>query len=84
MKGTEEYGLYYKKNENFELKAYIDVDWAGSLDEKESTSGEALFFRNKLVSWTSKKKNYISQSTIEAEYVVAIVNCSNVVWLKNC
>ena len=26
LKGIEEYGLYYKKNEKFELRAYIDVD----------------------------------------------------------
>ena len=26
LKGAEEYGLYYKKNEKFELRAYIDVD----------------------------------------------------------
>ena len=60
LKGTKEYGLYYKKNENFELKEYIDVDWAGSLDDKKITSGGALFLGNRLVSWTSKKQNYIS------------------------
>ena len=26
LKGTEEFGLYYKKNEKFDLKSYIDVD----------------------------------------------------------
>ena len=26
LKGTKEYGLYYKKNEKFELRAYTDVD----------------------------------------------------------
>ena len=38
LKGTKEYGLYYKKNENFELKAYTCVDWVGSLDDRKSTS----------------------------------------------
>ena len=38
LKGTKEYGLYYKKNENFELKAYTDTNWAGSLDDRKSTS----------------------------------------------
>ena len=27
LKGTKEFGLYYKKNEKFDLRAYIDVDW---------------------------------------------------------
>ena len=26
LKGIEEFGLYYKKNKNFELRVYIDVD----------------------------------------------------------
>ena len=26
LKGTKDYGLYYKKNENFELSAYTNVD----------------------------------------------------------
>ena len=25
LKGTDDFGLYYKKNENFELNAYIDA-----------------------------------------------------------
>ena len=28
MKGTKDYGIYYKKNEKFESRAYTDVDWA--------------------------------------------------------
>ena len=34
------------------------------------------------MSWTSKKQNCTSQSTSEAEYVAAAVNCSNIVWFK--
>ena len=37
---------------------------------------------SRLVSWTIKKQNYISQSIAEAKYVVVVENCSNVVWLK--
>ena len=57
LKGREDYGLYYKKNENFELKAYIDADWASSLDDRKSTSGGELFLQDRLVSWISKKKS---------------------------
>ena len=39
LKGIEEFGLYYKKNEKFELRAYIDVDWARNIDDRKSTSG---------------------------------------------
>ena len=40
-----------------DLKAFIDVDWAGSVIDKKSTSGGAFFLGKRLVSWTSKKKN---------------------------
>lgn len=65
------------------MKAFIDVDWVGSVGGKKSTSGGAFFLGKWLVSWTSKKQNSISQSTVEVEYVTAIVNCSNFVWFKH-
>ena len=54
----------------------------GQVDDRKSTSGGAFFLGKRLVSWTSKKHNCTSQSTVEAEYVAAIVNCSNIVWFK--
>ena len=40
LKGIEEYGLYYKKNEKFELRAYTNVDWARNIDDIKSTVEE--------------------------------------------
>ena len=82
LKGTEEYGLYYKKNEKFELRAYIDADWVENIDDGKSTSGGAFFLGKRLVTWTSKKQSCTSQSTVEAAYVVAAINCTNIVWIK--
>ena len=64
--GTTKYGLYYKKNKDFELKAYTNADWACSLDDIKSTSRGAFFLGSRLVSWTSKKKKYISKYIVEA------------------
>jgi hypothetical protein len=33
LKGTSDLGLWYPRNKGFELISYIDVDWAGSVDE---------------------------------------------------
>ena len=49
-----------------DLKVFTGVDWEGSIDDKKSTSGGAFFIGKRLVSWTRKKQNCISQSTIEA------------------
>ena len=55
LKGTKEYGLYYKKNEKFELRAYTNADWAKNIDDRKSISGGAFFLGERLVTWTSKK-----------------------------
>ena len=49
LKGIEDYGLYYKKNEKFELRDYIDVDWARNIDDRKSTSGGEFLLGNRLV-----------------------------------
>ena len=74
LNGTKDYCLYYNKNDKFELRAYTNVNWARNIDDIKSTSGGAIFLGKRLATWISKKKNYISQSTSKAEYVVAIVN----------
>lgn len=79
LKGIEDFGLYYKKNEIFELRAYTDVDWVGKIDDRRSTSGGAFFLGKRLVTWTSKKKNYTLQSIVEAKYVAIVVNWTNIV-----
>ena len=56
LKGTEDYGLYYNKNEKFKLRACTNADWAGNIDDRKSTSGGAFFLGKRLVTWTNKKK----------------------------
>lgn len=82
LKGIEEYGLWYRKEGDFELKVYTDVDWARNVDGAKSTSSGALFLGERLVRWLSKKQSCISQSTTQVEYVVVSINCSNISWIK--
>ena len=43
LKGTDDFGLYYKRSDKFELNAYTDVDWGGNIDDRKNTSGGVLF-----------------------------------------
>jgi len=63
MKGMMNYGLWYLRNQNFQLTTYSDADWANGLDGKKSTSGNVFFLGDSLVAWLSKKQGSISLST---------------------
>jgi hypothetical protein len=67
LQGTMNYGLWYSRNQNFQLSIYSDVDWANYVDERKITSGGAFFLGDSLVSWLRKKKGSISLSTTEDE-----------------
>ena len=77
-----DYGLWYPKSNNFTLKAFTDADWAGSVDDRKSTSGATFFLGNCLVSWLSKKQSSILLSTIQDEYIAAASCCTQVIWMK--
>jgi hypothetical protein len=81
LKETMTYGLWYPRNQNLQLTAYSDADWANCVDERKSTSGGAFFLGDSLVAWLSKKKGSISLSTTEAEYIVAATCCTQVLWM---
>ena len=64
------------------MTTYSDVDWAGSMDDRKSTSGNAFFMGDCLVSWLNKKKSFISLSTAEAEYIAVVDCCTQILWMK--
>jgi hypothetical protein len=49
LQGTLEFGLWYPKDKNFNLTAYSDADWEGSIDDRKSTSGGTIFLGKSLV-----------------------------------
>ncbi|KAJ9538337.1 hypothetical protein OSB04_031070 [Centaurea solstitialis] len=71
LKGTPDFDLWYPKGSSFKLIGYTDSDHAGCKLDRKSTSGACQFLGNKLVSWSSRKQNYVSLSTAEAEYIAA-------------
>ncbi|GJZ58486.1 hypothetical protein Tco_0613980 [Tanacetum coccineum] len=83
LKNTINMGLWYPKDIGFELIAFSYSDHAGCIDSRKSTSGSIQFLEGeKLVSWSSKKKDYTSMSSAEAEYVSLSACCAQVLWLR--
>ena len=83
LKGIDEFGLYYKRSDKFELNAYTNVDWGENIEDMKRKSGGALLLGKRLVTWTRKKQSCTSQSITKAKYVVAAINYTNIVWIKH-
>ena len=66
VKGTKDFGILYKANRDFNLTGYTDSDWAGSTDDRKSTSGYVFLLGNKAISWASKKQTTIALSSTKA------------------
>ena len=80
--GTCDCGLFYSKESNLSLAGFTDSDWAGNADDRKSTTGGCFYVGDNLVAWMSKKQNFVSLSTVEAEYIVAGSCCSQLLWMK--
>nr|GEX22632.1 retrovirus-related Pol polyprotein from transposon TNT 1-94 [Tanacetum cinerariifolium] len=69
LKNTINMGLWYLKDTDFELNAFLDSDHAGYLDSRKSISGGIeLLGGDKLVSWSSKKQDCTSLFLAKAGY----------------
>jgi hypothetical protein len=75
------YGIWYPRNQNFQLTAYSNVDWENCLDEREITSGSAFFLGDSLLACLSTKQRSISLSTTEAKYIVVSTYCTHILWM---
>nr|GEU84469.1 putative ribonuclease H-like domain-containing protein [Tanacetum cinerariifolium] len=82
LQRTVNTGLWYMKDSGFELTGYSDADDAGCKDTFKSTSGEAQFLGEKLVSWSSKKQDCTTLSIAEAKYVTLSACCAQVLWIR--
>nr|GEV23271.1 hypothetical protein [Tanacetum cinerariifolium] len=82
LRGTINMGLWYTNDFGFELTGFLDVDYAGCKDTFKSTSGGAQFLGEKLVSWSSKKQDCTSLSTVKSEYVSLSACYAQVLWMR--
>ncbi|XP_062075663.1 uncharacterized mitochondrial protein AtMg00810-like [Humulus lupulus] len=67
LKKTSRKGLLFRKNGERGIKAFTDANWAGSIEDRRSTSGYCTNVWGNLVTWRSKKQPVVARSSAEAE-----------------
>ncbi|KAJ8899855.1 hypothetical protein K2173_019558 [Erythroxylum novogranatense] len=80
--GTVDFGIWYTHVSKFKLIGFTDSDWAGSLDDRKSTSGSVFSLGSGAISWSSKKQATTALSSSEAEYVAASSAACQAAWLR--
>ena len=79
---TLEYGLVYEHRGSVQLVGFTDVDWAGCVEDRKSTSGCCFSNGSGVVSWFKRKQKSITLSSTEAEYMAANVAACEGMWLR--
>ena len=83
MKEAHGREILYKKHGHTIIKCFSDADWAGSKENRRSTSGYCVFFRGNLISWKSKKQTIVSQSSAKSENRVMAQSVCEIVWIRH-
>ncbi|RVW86386.1 Retrovirus-related Pol polyprotein from transposon RE1 [Vitis vinifera] len=83
LKNAHGKGILFTKNVNHQsIEVYTDVDWAGAMDDRRSTSGYFTFVGGVLVTWKSKKQNVVARSSAEAEFRGMTLGLCEALWLR--
>ena len=82
LKGSVGKGILFKRGDKLTLEVYTDADYAGSIDDRRSTTGYCTFLGGNLVTWRSKKQNVVARSSAEAEFRAMALGVCELLWLK--
>ena len=83
LRGTTQYGLWYKQRKGVKIQGFTDTDWGGSPSYKKSTSGGIFNIGSTTVSWYNKKQRSVALSSTEAEYMAASQETCEAIWMRN-
>ena len=68
LKSSPEKGLFFRRNNDYEITGYTYADWDGDQTDRKSTSRYFMFVEKNLVTWRSKKQKVVAKSSAEAEF----------------
>ena len=59
------------------------TDWAGSPNDRRSTTGYCTFVGGNIVTWKSKKQSVVAKSSAEAKYRTVAKTACELIWLRS-
>jgi hypothetical protein len=73
--------LRYESNNDVQMHGFTDLDWAGSTNNINTTSGMCFSLGSAMISWASRKQKFVSLNTTEVEYIATCGACMEAMWL---
>lgn len=70
------------KQNDGNLKCYVDADWAGDHIDRKSNTGYCFIFNGALIAWASRKQTSVALSSTEAEFVAFAEALRELIWTE--
>ena len=75
-------GTFLQELEERKLEAFTNMNWVGSIEDRQSISVSYTFVWGNLVTWKSKKQSVATRSSVEAKFRVMALGICELVSLK--
>ncbi|XP_050315536.1 uncharacterized protein LOC126750078 [Anthonomus grandis grandis] len=83
LQGTKGYCLACKRDSNYDLRGYVDADFASNEIDRRSYTGFVFMLSGGSISWECNEQKTVALSSTEAEYMNITEASKETVFLRN-